>query len=144
MEKTAVVALRDALLQDGKNKTLRIAFDNGINFTLSSDLVLWDDEKEIVVGLIADSDSGSFEAGLPIRVITSTYENIQFIMGNTNVKNLEGLLDSLKSAMTISEENKAKILKWYNAVYDYRKPLSRTNYNPTDIIRGDEPKEEGD
>lgn len=137
MEKSAVVALRDALLQDGKNKSVRIAFDNGINFTLSSDLVLWDDDKEIVAGFTADSDSGSFEAAKPIRLICSTYENIQFIMGNTNVENLEAIFESLSNAMTISDENKQLILKFYNSLYDYRKNLSRTNYNPIDIQRGE-------
>ena len=110
MEKNAVIAFRDALIANGKHRAIRIAFDNGINLSLSSDIVIWDDDKELVIGFTADGTSGSFEAGLPIRIICSTYENIQFILANTNVEvkkeykekytleDLTTIIDSLKSA----------------------------------------------
>lgn len=135
MEKSAVVAIRDALLMEGKNVSIKIAFDNGINLVLASDMVLWDDDKEIVVGFCADSDSGSFEAAKPIRIICSTYENIQFIMSNTNVDNLEKFFNSLSGCMTISDENKKKIMDYYSKIFDYRRDLSHKNYNPIDIKR---------
>lgn len=135
MEKSTVVAIRDALLMDGKNVSIKIAFDNGINLTLASDMVLWDDDKEIVVGFCADSDSGAFEAAKPIRLICTTYENIQFIMSNTNVDNLEKFFDSLSSCMTITDENKKKIMDYYSKIFDYRRDLSHKNYNPIDIKR---------
>lgn len=135
MEKSAVVALRDALYIENKNKSVKIAFDNGINLVLSSDMVLWDDEKEIVVAFVADSDSGSFEAGKPIRIICSTYENIQFIMANTNVDNLDTFFDTLSNVINIDDEKKKVIKDYYTKIYDYRRDLSHKNYNPIDIIR---------
>ena len=82
MDKASVIALRDSLLQNGENRSVRVAFDNGVILSSSSDQIIWDDDKELVIGITADSDGGSFAANLPIRVIGSTYENIQFIMGN--------------------------------------------------------------
>lgn len=135
MDKPSVIALRDSLLNNGQNRAIVIAFDNGINLSLSSDLVIWDDEKEIVVGIVSDNKSGSYEAGLPIRIIGSTYENIQFISGNTNVDNLKELLDSLSGSVKITDETKKTICNWFEKVYDYKYDLNHKNYNPIDIPR---------
>lgn len=135
MDKAAVIAIRDSLLQGGKNRAITVVFDNGINLTLSSDLVIWDDDKETVVAFTADGHDGAFVADLPIKIICSTYENIQFIMSNNNVENLEAVIDSLSSAVVISDENKAKIMEWYTKLYDYRRNLIHKNYNPIDIVR---------
>ena len=117
MDKASVVALRDALLQNGKNRSVRIAFDNGIILSFGSDQLIWDDDKEIVIAFTADSDGGSYIANLPIRVIGSTYENIQFIMGNTNVENLESVIDSLSAITNISDDTKTKLIEWYSKIY---------------------------
>lgn len=135
MDKASVIAIRDALLQNGQNRSVRIAFDNGIILSESSDIVFWNDETEIVVGFTADNESGSYIAGLPIRIICSTYENIQFIMGNTNVEKLEPSIDSLSAIVSISDENKAKLIEWYRKVYSHKYELSRKNYDPIDIVR---------
>lgn len=147
MEKSAVIALRDALVDNGNHRAIRIAFDNGINVSLSSDLVVWDDDKELVIGFCADSATGSLAAGLPIKVICSTYENIQYIMANTNVKinpdygkkysleDLSTVIDNLKSVVSITDESKQKIVDWYSKVYDYNYDLSHKAYNDIDIIR---------
>ena len=135
MDKASVVALRDALLQNGENRAVRIAFDNGIILSQSSDQIIWDDGKELVIGITADSDDGSFASGLPIRIIASTYENIQFIMGNTNVDKLESILDSISNITTISDEDKSKLLEWYSKLYSPDYILSRKAYNPIDIKR---------
>lgn len=135
MDKASVVALRDALLQNGENRAVRIAFDNGIILSQSSDQIIWDDDKELVIGITADSDDGSFASGLPIRIIGSTYENIQFIMGNTNVDKLESILDSISTITTISDEDKSKLLEWYSKLYSPEYILSRKAYNPIDIKR---------
>lgn len=140
MDKTDVINFRDSLLLDGKNKSFRILFDNGIVMSSGSDMILWDDDNETVVGIIADSDSGSFEAGLPIRIICSEYAQIQFITSNTNVDNLETYLDALgnSGSLKITDENKEKILDYFKKVYDYRRDLSHKNYNPIDLKRGSE------
>lgn len=137
MEKDSVIAIRDALLQDGKNRTVRIVFDNGINISASSDIILWDDDKELVLALTADYDSGAFEVQMPVKIIGSTYENIQFITANTNVENLNSVLDEIGKITTISADDKKKIVHWYDSLYDYRKNLSKTNYNPIDLKRGE-------
>ena len=151
MEKTAVIALRDGLLCNNTNRAIRVIFDNGINLSLSSDLVVWDDDKELIIGFTADGTSGSFEAGLPIRIICSTYENIQFIQTNTNVKikdeyketysiqDLSTVIDSLKSITDkITDENKDKIVEWFTKVFSHEYDLSHTAYTPTDLKRGNE------
>lgn len=135
MDKASVIAIRDALLQDGKNRAVRVAFDNGINLSHASDIIIWNDDKEIVVGFTADSDSGSFTANLPISMICSTYENIQFIIGNTNVDKLEDAINSLSNVVTIDDEAKEKILEWYSKLYSHEYELSHKNYNPIDIKR---------
>lgn len=136
MDKASVVALRTALLKDGENRSVKIAFDNGIVMSQASDVIIWDDDKEIVIAFTSDSNSGSYLAGLPISVISSTYENIQFIMGNTNVENLESVIDGLASATDkITDEDKNKIIEWYKKVYSHEHELYRKNYNPTDIVR---------
>lgn len=148
MEKNAVIAFRDALIANGKHRAIRIAFDNGINLSLSSDIVIWDDDKELVIGFTADGTSGSFEAGLPIRIICSTYENIQFILANTNVEvkkeykekyaleDLTTIIDSLKSASSnITDDDKTKIINWYSKLLDPKHDLSHKAYNPIDIRR---------
>lgn len=136
MDKASVIALRSSLLQEGKNRSVRIAFDNGVILSSSSDIVIWNDDKEIVIGFTADSDGGAYAAGMPIRMIGSTYENIQFIMGNTNVENLETAIDSLSEAVTISSDDKKKIMEWYRKLFSKDYELSRNNYNPIDIKRG--------
>ena len=138
MEKTDVIAFRDALLMDGKNRSLKVIFDNGVMLSSGSDMILWNDNNATVVGIIADSDSGSFEAGLPIRIICSEYEHIQYITSNTNADNLETYLNALSPHMNISDENKNKILDYFKKVFDYRRDLSHKNYNPTDLKRGSE------
>lgn len=127
MKKSAVVAFRESLTVD--NKTLRIVFDNGVNLSISSDLVIWDDENETIVGFVADGQSGSFNAGLPIRAICSTYENIQFMMANTNISGLSTMIDNLKTSVTtINDENKQQIMDYFNKIYDYRTELKDEFY----------------
>lgn len=135
MDKASVVALRDALLQNGENRSVRIAFDNGIILSQSSDQIIWDDDKELVIGITADGDDGSYASGLPIGIIGSTYENIQFIMGNTNVEKLESVLDSINTIAPISDEDKSKLIEWYSKLYNPNYILSRKAYNPIDIKR---------
>lgn len=135
MDKESVIAHRDALLNNGKNRAIKIAFDNGVVLSLSSDVVVWDDDNERIVGFMADSDSGAFAAGLPIRIICSTYENIQFITGNTKPEDLDSMIDSLSNSVPISAESKQKITQWYDRLFDPVYNLARKNYNSTDIIR---------
>jgi hypothetical protein len=134
MDKASVIAIRNAL-QYEENRTIRIAFDNGVNLSNASDIILWKDDAEIVIGIMADNDSGSYSAGLPIKVICSTYENIQFIMGNTNNDNMDKTLEGLISIVDLSDEDKTSIKEWYTKLYSYEYELSHKNYNPTDIIR---------
>lgn len=127
MEKSAVVAFRNSLTAD--NKTLRIVFDNGVNLSVASDMVVWDDENETMVGFVADGQSGSFSAGLPIRAICSTYENIQFMMANTNISDLSTMIDNLKSSVsTIDDTKKKQILDYFRKIYDYRTELKDEFY----------------
>lgn len=148
MEKNAVIKIRDSLLCNNTNRAIRVVFDNGINLSLSSDLVVWDDDNEIIIGFTADGDSGSFEAGLPIEIICSTYENIQFIMTNTNVKvkdenkklygyqDLSTILDSLSAVAPITDEAKKKIIDWFTKVFSPEYLLSKNAYLPRDNKRG--------
>lgn len=134
MDKASVIAIREALKYE-TNRTVRVAFDNGIILSSASDVILWKDEDEIVIGIVADGDDGSFISGNPIKIIGSTYENIQFIMGNTNSDNIEDAMDGLSSIVSLSDEDKKNIKKWYSRLYDYKYDLSHKNYNPIDIIR---------
>lgn len=128
MEKSAVINFRDSLTKN-ENNTLRIAFDNGINLSIASDCVIWDDENEMIVGFIADGQSGSYSAGLPIRVITSTYENIQFLTANINIKQLPKMIDSIKEAVsTIDDSKKKQIVDYFGKIYDYRTELKDEFY----------------
>lgn len=136
MDTKDVITFRNSLYDD-KNKSLTILFDNGIVLSSGSDIILWNDEDETVVGIIADSNAGSFEAGLPIRLICSEYQQIQFITYNTNVDNLETCLDTLtKNGFKITDENKQKALDYYKKIFDRNRDLSHRNYNPTDLKRG--------
>ena len=134
MDKASVVAIRKALLRDEKDRAVRVVFDNGVVLSSGSDIIFWDDDKELIVALTSDSDGGSYSANLPIRVITSTYEHIQFIMSNTNTDKLDDTLGRLTSLVNISDEQKAEIKKWYDRVYGLYE-LSDKNYDPVDIIR---------
>lgn len=134
MDKASVIAIREALDYEN-NRTVRIAFDNGINLSPSSDIVIWNDDKEIIIGIVADGEGGSYVAGLPIKVICSTYENIQFIMGNTNNDNIDDTLDALKNVVSFTDEDKKNIKEWYKKLYSPNYELSHKNYNPVDIIR---------
>lgn len=137
MEKSAVIALRDALLKNDKENPIRINFDNGTNLSLAGDLVFWNDDKELIVGLTASSDSGSFIANKPVRIICSTYENIQYINGYSNTKDLGKIIDGLSSSniVNISSEDKDKIIDWFTKLYSYEYDLSHDEYNPVDIKR---------
>lgn len=135
MDKASVIAIRQALKYNEGNRTVKVCFDNGIVLSSASDIILWKDEDEIIIGITADNDSGSYVADKPIGIICSTYENIQYIIGNTDSKNIEESLEGLKSIMDISDEDKDNISNWYDKLYDYRYELSRKNYNPIDIKR---------
>lgn len=135
MDKASVIAIREALKYNDNNRSVRIAFDNGVVLSSASDIILWKDEDEIIIGITADSDSGSYVADKPIGVICSTYENIQFIIGNTNSENIKETIDGLTSIVNLSDEDKNNIIKWYDKLYDYRYELSQKNYNPIDIKR---------
>lgn len=135
MDKASVIALRDSLLQQGKNRSVRIAFDNGIILSSASDIIIWNDDNEIVIAFTADNDGGAYIAKQPIKMIGSTYENIQFIMGNTDVDNLENAIDSLSNVINIDSDNKAKITEWYKKLFSKDYELDRKQYNPIDIIR---------
>lgn len=135
MDKASVVALRNSLSQNGDNRSVKIAFDNGIIISLASDIVLWNDDKEIVIAFTADSNSGAYEANKPISIIGSTYENIQFIIGNTNVKNLDSIIDSISNVTSVKDEDKKQIINWYKKVYSYKHELDTKSYNPIDIKR---------
>lgn len=135
MDKASVIAIRDALLQNGQNRAVRIAFDNGIILSESSDQVIWDDDKELVIGITADNEGGAYIAGLPIRIIGSTYENIQFIMGNTSVENLGSALDSIGAIAPINDKDKASLIEWYRKLYSHEYVLDRKHYDPIDIKR---------
>lgn len=136
MDKASVIALRDSLLQEGKNRSVKIAFDNGIILSAASDIIAWNDDKEIIIGFTADSDGGAYIAGKPISIICSTYEHIQFIISNTNVENLETTIDNLSDVVTIDNDTKAQVVDWYRKLYSKDYELSRTNYDPIDIKRG--------
>ena len=150
MEKESVIAFRDALCDNGDHRAIRIAFDNGINISLSSDLIIWDDDNERVVAFTADGIAGSFEAGTPIRIICSTYEHIQFIMSNTGVKikneykenykleELEKQIDNLKSVVNITDDTKKSIISWFDKIYSPSYELSQKAYKPVDFRRGNE------
>lgn len=135
MDKASVIAIREALKYSEDNRTVRVAFDNGVILSSASDIILWKDDNEIIIGITADNDSGSYAAGKPIRIICSTYENIQFIMGNTDTDNLEDAIDGISSIVSLSDDDKANIMKWYDRLYDHKYELNRKNYNPIDIIR---------
>lgn len=135
MDKASVVAIREALKYNEENRAFRVAFDNGIIISTASDQIFWNDDTEIVVAITADNDGGSFIAGLPIRVICSTYENIQFIMGNTNPEKLEDVIDGLTEIVSISDEDKSMITDWYEKLYSPNYRLAHKNYEPIDIIR---------
>lgn len=135
MDKASVVAFRDAILNEGKNRTLRVAFDNGIHLSAAADLIIWDDENERVIGFVTDSEAGAYASNLPIKMIASTYENIQFIMGNTNVNGLDEAIDSLNNACPISDDNKKIITDWFTKLHDSRRRLVHDNYLPIDIVR---------
>lgn len=134
MEKTAVIAIRDSLKNQDK-PNLRIIFDNGVNLSITSDQIIWDDDKEIIIGFMADGSSGAFAAGLPIRTICSTYENIQFLMGNTDVKNLGNMITSLKSSVTITSDDEKRITEYFRKVFDPNLDLSHKAYLAHDIKR---------
>lgn len=135
MDKASIVAIREALKYNEGNKAIRVVFDNGVVLSSSSDIILWKDDDEIIIGIVADNDGGSYIADKPIQIICSTYENIQFIMGNINSKDINDTIDGLKSIMDISDEDKTNISNWYDKLYDYKYELSRKNYDPIDIIR---------
>lgn len=135
MDKASIVAIREALKYNEGNRTIRVVFDNGVVLSSGSDIILWKDDDEIIIGIVADNDGGSYIADKPIRIICSTYENIQFIMGNINSKDINDTIDGLKSIMDISDEDKTNISNWYDKLYDYKYELSRKNYDPIDIIR---------
>lgn len=135
MDKASIVSIREALRYNEGNKSIRVVFDNGVVLSSSSDIILWKDDDEIIIGIVADNDGGSYIADKPIQIICSTYENIQFIMSNINSKNIDDTIDGLKSIMDISDEDKTNISNWYNKLYDYKYELSRKNYDPIDIIR---------
>lgn len=135
MNKASIVAIREALKYNEGNRTIRVVFDNGVVLSSGSDIILWKDDDEIIIGIVADNDGGSYIADKPIRIICSTYENIQFIMGNINSKDINDTIDGLKSIMDISDEDKTNISNWYDKLYDYKYELSRKNYDPIDIIR---------
>lgn len=129
MDKNNVIAFRDSLLLDGKNNSIRILFDNGINVLLSSDCVLWDDTNERIVAFVSDNKSGSFSANKPVEIICSTYENIQFITAGSSLKDLEKFIDSLgKSVVKISEENKKAILDYFENCHKNVINLADTEY----------------
>lgn len=146
MQKDTFVALRDALLDGGKHRAIKIAMDNGVMVSLSSDLVVWDDEDEIMVAFVADSDSGAYGANLPIRVICTEYEHIQFIMANTNVKlnkrqlsnneNLETVINNINKVVPISEDKKESIINWFGKIYGGKHELVNNAYLPGDLNRG--------
>lgn len=135
MDANSVKAIRDSLKYNEGDKSIKIAFDNGVVLSSTSDIILWNDANEIIIGIVADSDDGAYVADKPIRVICSTYENIQFIMSNINTKDIKDTLDGLSSVVKISDEEKNNITKWYEKLYDYRYELSHKNYNPIDIKR---------
>lgn len=133
MEKADVIAIRDALMQNG-NKAIRVIFDNGINLSLASDVVIWDDSTDIVVGIIADYDSGAYSAGMPVKIICSNYENIQFITSNASLKDIQKQVEALETIVTFTEENK-KSLNNLLKLMDPRALLSHKAYEAVDIIR---------
>lgn len=133
MEKTAVIAIRDSLLNNN-DKNLRIVFDNGVNLSEIGDIVIWDDEKEIVTGFVTDSTSDGFIADKQIKIISSTYENIQFLMGNTDVKNLEAVINGLKTSINITDDQVKKIKEYFGKLLDPSYELKK-KYYPNDIKR---------
>lgn len=132
MEKDAVISFRDSLTNNGNYNAIKIAFDNGVQLIASSDAIIWDDSNERVIGFISDGESESFSAEMPIRIICSTYENIQFITANIKVEDLDGMIDRLKQSMTtISDDSKKKIINHFSKIHDYRTELKDTFYYHT-------------
>ena len=56
-------------------------------------------------------------------------------MGNTNVENLESVIDSLSAITNISDDTKTKLIEWYSKIYSHKYDLSHKNYDPIDIKR---------
>lgn len=136
MEKQAVISIRDALLNGGKNTAvITVVFDNGPNLSLAADNVIWNDENEIIIGFVPASSSGSLIANLPIRVLCSTYENIQFISGYTNTKNIGKVVEGLQPLTKLSEENKKKLVDYLIKLNGDNYDLDHKDYYPIDIKR---------
>lgn len=151
MEKESVILIRDSLINDGSHRIVEVLFDNGTMLNVATDQILWDDDKEIIIGITTDYDASNLAVDLPIKIIASTYENIQFFTCTTNVKinktlqdteKLETIIDRISTNIhTISVEDKNKIINYYTKLTDGKHELLRNVYLPSDIIRDKQEEE---
>jgi len=89
----------------GEDKAMHITCDNEHHFydnVQGSTPIIWDDENERLISIIPNTEQYGQEK-LPIKVVYTSYEHIQFIEAIIPMKDAINVLNTFKDKMTEDE-----------------------------------------
>lgn len=113
MDKETVISLRTRLKQN--NIPLRIWCDNEHHFDESDEFIAWDDANEIIYAIRPTTlrDQGTGHApDIPMQVVTTSYEQIQYIVAAVNKEYLDKIVAELQSDGLVTDDN-IKVINKY-------------------------------
>ena len=114
MIKADVVKFRDEACAGCKD--IVVVCDNMIIFSTNTSFVVWDDDNERVYSIRANTGQYT-QDGVPMEILCTSYENIQYIKGYTTTANLKNVLqDTFVGGGLIDNEKLDKIIEYANKV----------------------------
>lgn len=116
MIKENVIRLRDVVHKDATYIT--VIGDNAQEFDSQARFLVWDDEKEELHAIYAN-DNATQQIKNPMMMLSTTYENIQYIYGYYTHESFKKLTKDLKDTGKIDEAYHQRINTYSNGVNNF-------------------------
>lgn len=101
---------------------IRIICDNSYTFISNTCFMEWDDTNEVLTIIRANNDKYT-QQGAPIEIISTTYDHIQYIIGDYEGDQLDSLSDFGLDSTDIDI-----VKEFNNSIHNFTPPKNITEY----------------
>lgn len=115
--------------KDNKAAVIKVTSDNMELFIDNTDFVIWDDANGTLYVIRVNNDHYT-QADAPINIITTTYDNIQYIEGIYSRVNAATAVNALMSAGTITDIQKTILDKFISTINNTDVDIKIPVYEP--------------
>lgn len=116
MLKESVIRIRDVV---HKNATyITVIGDNAQEFDSQARFLIWDDKNEELHSIYAN-DNGTSQINTPMLMITTTYENIQYIYGYYSHSGFEKMTDAFVVENNLNDTRRKTINNYADGINNF-------------------------